>query len=203
MSIGQRQIVILASASRARLRLLEAAGLAVDVDPPGLDEAPLKAQARHDRATAGACAARLADTKALAVAQRRLHGLVIGADQMLDCDGVWLDKPREPEDARQQLARLRGRTHQLHTAVAVAMNGRVLWHHLARAQLTMRLFSDAFLGDYVAAMGEQLLETVGGYHLEGLGVQLFERVDGDYFAILGLPLLPLLGFLRAEGVLSS
>jgi septum formation protein len=194
--------LVLASASRARRRILEAAGIAVAIDPAALDEGAIKRGARRDGLAAGQCALLLAETKAAQVALRHPGAMTIGADQMLECDGEWLDKPRDPADARRQLIRLRGRPHWLHAAVAVACDGEVLWRHVEPARLAMRHFGDAFLDFYLAAMGASLCETVGGYQLEGLGAQLFERVEGDYFAILGLPLLPLLAFLRERGAIA-
>jgi septum formation protein len=126
---------------------------------------------------------------------------VIGADQVLELDGERLTKPADMEEARRQLLRLSGRTHQLHSAIACARGGGILWQHSETAHLTMRKFSPAFVGHYLAAIGAGALNSVGAYQLEGRGIQLFDKVDGDYFGILGLPLLPLLAFLRSEGVL--
>ncbi len=122
---------------------------------------------------------------------------------MLDCDGEWLDKPRDLAEARAQLLMLRGRRHALVTAAAILRDGKVLWHVVERAFLTLRRCSAAVIDHYLGQMGERVLATVGGYELEGLGAQLIEKVDGDYFTILGLPLLSLLAFLREEGVLRS
>jgi septum formation protein len=201
MSIGQQSALVLASQSAARLRLLAAAGLAVRADPAGIDEDAIKAEYRNGRSDE--CAVALAAAKAARVAPRHPGALVIGADQILECKGVRFDKPRDITEARAQLALLRGHAHELVAAVLVARGGETLWHHVERARLTMRRFSDAFLDDYLAAMGPGICDTVGGYALEGPGVQLFERVEGDYFAILGLPLVPLLAFLRAEGAVAQ
>ena len=127
----------------------------------------------------------------------------VGADQILECDGRWFDKPRDLEEARAQLQALSGRTHRLITAAAVVRDSAVLWRAIETARLTMRRVSEAFLDRYLAAMGKRVLATVGGYELEGLGAQLMTRVEGDYFAILGLPLLPLLAFLREDGALAA
>jgi septum formation protein len=195
--------LVLASASRARRLILEAAGLELAVDPAALDEGQVKARAQREGVTAGQCAVMLAEAKAAQVAGRHPGALVIGADQMLDCQGTWLDKPRDPADARRQLTLLRGRAHTLHAAIAVACEGDILWRHLEPARLVMRRFSDGFLDDYLAEMGEEVCGSVGGYLLEGLGAQLFQSVEGDYFSILGLPLLPLLAFLRDRGAIAS
>jgi septum formation protein len=195
--------VVLASASRARARMLEAAGLAVEVEPAALDEAEIKTSLRAEGADAGACAVALAEAKAARVARRRPGRLVIGADQMLDCNGVWFDKPADRAHARAHLQALRGRRHVLVSAVCVARDGEVLWHTSDRAELEMRPFGDEFLDRYLEAAGEAVLHSVGVYELEGLGAQLFRRVAGDYFTILGLPLLPLLDFLRGHRVLPA
>jgi septum formation protein len=191
--------LVLASSSRTRARLLEEAGLAVSCDPAAIDEATMKARCRAEGRDAAACAALLADAKAACVAERRADALVIGADQLLVCGGDWFDKPQDRPAARRQLLQLRGKPHELVTAVAVWRGNRALWRHLERPRLTMRDFSNDFLDAYLAASGDGILASVGAYQLEHFGAQLFERIEGDYFAILGLPLLPLLAFLRAAG----
>jgi septum formation protein len=143
----------------------------------------------------------LAELKALRVSNRK-PGLVIGADQTLDLDGVTLDKAPSVEAARERLLALRGRSHKLHSAVVVASDGQPIWREIVTAKLTMRPFSDAFLDDYMARAGEALTGAAGAYYLEDLGAQLFERIEGDYFAILGLPLTGLLDLLRRYGVLA-
>ncbi|HTS93480.1 MAG TPA: nucleoside triphosphate pyrophosphatase [Stellaceae bacterium] len=193
--------LVLASASSTRRRLLAESGVVVCVDPASIPETEMIAASRAKGASAGDCAVLLAEAKAAEVSARHPRAFVIGADQMLDCEGDWLEKPLDLGAARAQLARLRGRTHRLFSAVAVLRDGRRLWSALDRAALTMRPFSDAFLDDYLARTGDDALHSVGAYRLEGLGAQLFERIEGDFFTILGLPLLPLLGFLREEGAL--
>jgi septum formation protein len=194
-------MTVLASASRTRLALLEHAGIKALRDPARIDETEVKAFNRRKGAEAGVCAMALAEAKALTVAARHPKALVIGADQVLNCNGTWLDKPRGRDDARAQLLLMRGQSHELATAVCVARDANVIWHDLQRPRLTMRNFSDGLLDSYVAALGRDDLAAVGAYRLEGAGIQLFERIEGDYFAILGLPLMPLLDFLRRQGEL--
>ena len=145
----------------------------------------------------------LAEAKARAVAERHPEALVVGADQLLACGDDWFDKPETLAAARTQLIALRGRAHVLETAVCVARDGELLWHAESRPCLRMREFYDGFLSGYLAAEGEAALGSVGGYRLEGRGVQLFERIEGDHFAILGLPLIELLEFLRRRGALAA
>jgi septum formation protein len=190
--------LVLASASPARANLLENAGVKVTRVPAAIDEAEVKEAFRREGADAATCAVALATAKAERVSRRHRGAFVVGADQMLVCGDVWFDKPPDLDHARAQLIALRGRTHELVTAVVVFRDGADLWHHVARAHLTMRQFSDAFLDAYLAAAGESVLGSVGAYQLERLGAHLFTRIEGDYFTILGLPLLPLLDFLRAQ-----
>jgi septum formation protein len=195
--------VVLASASAIRAELLIRAGLAVERDAAGIDEAEVKRSFRREGLSAARCAEALAIAKATRVGTRHPGALVIGADQLLDCGGTWFDKPRDLAEARAQLQALRGKSHELATAVVVGQNGAVLWQHVERPRLVMRDFSDQFLDEYLAALGDDLLTAVGAYQLEGRGVQLFARIEGDYFAILGLPLLPLLDFLRGHHAVLS
>lgn len=193
--------VILASGSRFRAAMLESAGLAVTVDPPAVDEESVKRSMKAEGADAGTVGEALAATKAQQVSRRHPGSLVIGADQMLECEGQWFDKPAGRDNARGHLQALRGRTHELVTAACVVQDGYVIWHHVARARLTMRPFTDGFIEWYLDAAGNAVCDSVGAYQLEGLGAQLFSRVEGDHFTIIGLPLLPLLDFLRGHGVL--
>ncbi len=195
--------VYLASASRARAELLEKAGVAFTAEPAGVDEHEIKAAMHKEGAAVGAAALVLADLKARRISARHPQALVIGADQILECNGMWFDKPVDMDHARAQLKTLRGRTHRLVSCVCVCLTGARIWTHEDQAQMTMRDFSDRFADEYVARMGPRVLDVVGGYELEGLGAQLFARVTGDYFAILGLPLLPLLDFLRGHGVVPA
>ena len=193
--------LILASGSRFRRQMLEQAGVAFSVVTASVDEPA--ARAEMARMTPGMqpgdVAMRLAELKALEVGARNRHALVIGADQVLALDGLIFGKPADSAAARAQLLQLRGKTHTLPTAVVLAQDGRIVWRHLGVAELEMRFFSDGFLATYLAAAGSVVTETVGGYALEGLGAQLFERVAGDYFTVIGLPLIPLLGELRERG----
>jgi septum formation protein len=193
--------LVLASTSRIRAELLTRAGLVFDALRPEIDENALKASAKL---LAPADLARsLAASKAVSVANRRPEAMVIGADQVLNLEGKAFDKPGSRDEARAHLLHLRGRCHALETAVCCVRGGDTLWQHLGRARLTMRNFSEAFLDDYLERMGPEVMTSVGAYKLEGLGAQLFEAIDGDYFTILGLPLLPLLGFLRRQGALAA
>ncbi|HLN25355.1 MAG TPA: Maf family protein [Patescibacteria group bacterium] len=195
--------VILASGSQTRFALLSAAGLTVIPVPPGVDEDAVKLSLKAEGADAGRTAEALAEIKALRVSNRHAGALVIGADQMLECQGQWFDKPRDRVQARAQLLSLRGQTHRLITAAAVLLDGQRIWHHIETASLTMRPFSEAFLDQYLDRAGDAVLSSVGAYQLEGLGAQLFSQVKGDHFTILGLPLLPLLDFLREHGVVDK
>jgi septum formation protein len=191
--------LILASASPARAALLQGAGVAIEVMPARIDEDAVKASFEAEGAGPRDLADALAAMKAQRVSARLPGALVLGADQVLDCDGRRFDKPRDAAEARAQLLELRGRQHRLHSAAAVARDGAVIWRHVGLARLTMRPFTDAFLDRYVAAEGERLTQSV--YRLEGPGAQLFSQVQGDYFTVLGLPLLELMGFLRAQKAL--
>ena len=195
--------LILASASVARARMLESAGLEVRIEPAGIDEHAVKRAFREAGRDALCCAQGLAETKARCVLKRHNRPLVVGADQILVCGERWFDKPSDLNEARLQLKVLRGRTHELVTAACAVQAGACLWHTVSRPQLKMRDFSGQYLDDYIAAEGVEILGSVGAYRLEGRGVQLFEGIEGDYFAILGLPLLELLAFLRDRGEIRS
>lgn len=192
--------VVLASASPSRRRLLEDAGVEVVVDPAPVDETDVKEALRAEGANALQVAETLAELKARHVSRRHPAALVIGADQMLVCEQAWFDKPDDMAQAAEHLGRLSGKRHELLTAVSVMRGGEVLWHHNDSARLTMRPLSDGFIADYLAAIGTAALQSVGVYQLEGRGAQLFQKVEGDFFTILGLPLLPLLDFLRNHEV---
>jgi septum formation protein len=193
--------LVLASKSVARRALLEAAGIPLEVRPAEIDERATEAGAAARDAEA--VAALLARAKALDVAARMPGGLVLGADQTLALGARRFSKPADRTAAAEQLHALRGQTHALHSAVALVRDGKILFEHGETARLTMRAFSDTFLDDYLATAASAVTASVGGYQLEGAGIQLFERIEGDYFAILGLPLLPLLAFLRSNGYLAK
>jgi septum formation protein len=199
-----RPPLILASASKSRARILEAAGLAFIVEPPGLDEGVMRQAVSGERSLAPHDVAEvLARAKAEAVSDLAPKAYVIGGDQVLARGETILSKPDHMEAARRQLLDLSGKSHTLHTAVAVATNGETIWAETTVATLTMRKLSPEFIGRYLAAAGEEVLSSVGAYQIEAIGVQLFEKIDGDYFSILGLPLIPLLDTLRREGVIES
>lgn len=193
--------IVLASASRTRRRLLDQAGVAYVADAADLDEGSLLAAARRRGESAEAAAAALAAAKAVAVSRRQAEAVVIGADQILECDGRWFEKPNELKAARSALLALRDRRHRLISGVAVAQDGHCRWRHVDVATMTMRPFSDAFLGQYLQSAAGDALDTVAGYRYEGPGVQLFSATEGDIFTILGLPLLALFDYLREQGIL--
>ena len=195
--------VVLASGSVTRQRLLRAAGVMFTVDVAHVDEAAVIESLTAENAPARDVADLLAELKALKVSTRHPQAFVIGADQVLSAGSELFQKPGTLAGAREQLRQLRGRTHVLSSAVLVARDGSVVWRVVQEARLTMRDFSDAFLEGYLADAGEDILGSVGAYHVEGLGIQLFSRIDGDTFTILGLPLVPLLDFLRTHGMLKA
>ena len=195
--------VVLASGSETRAAILRRAGLEVEVVRPGVDEEEIKAALLSEGARPNEIAETLAETKAVRVSARRAQALVIGADQVLDCDGDVYDKPGDRAQAALHLGQLRGRRHRLNSAACVALDGTALWRHIDRAEMTMRDISDDFIEHYLDSLGAEALTSVGAYQLEGLGAQLFDKVEGDYFTILGLPLLPLLAFLRGHGIVAA
>jgi nucleoside triphosphate pyrophosphatase len=195
--------VVLASKSAARAAMLAAAGVPFATTDAGVDETALKAELLAKGASAREVAVRLADAKACAASAARPGALVVGADQTLELDGRLCDKACDLAGARARLLALRDRPHRLHSAVAAAEGGEVVWRVVESSGLTMRAFSDAFLDGYLAREAGALLGSVGCYRLEGEGAQLFARIEGDYFAILGLPLLPVLAMLRQRGALAA
>jgi septum formation protein len=198
MNLWRGKPLIVASKSEVRRDLLVAAGIPVITDPADIDERKIEAE----NAGLGPedAALLLAREKALAIS-RRSEGLALGADQTLALGERRFSKPADFEAAREHLKALSGRTHALHSAAAIAQDGKILFETVSTAHLTMRPLSDAFLDAYLAAAGERVTKSVGAYQLEGIGVQLFEKIDGDHFTVLGLPLLPLLDYFRKAGLL--
>lgn len=196
--------LVLASRSKARRALLGAAGIPVEVDAADIDERALERQAASlgpDASGPTTIAALLAREKAATTARRQPGRLVLGADQVLALDGRCFAKPADRAAARAQLRALSGRTHELHSAVTLVQNATVAFEHVEVARLHMRAFSEQFLDDYLDLVGGAAMQSVGAYQIEGLGIQLFECVEGDYSTILGLPLMPVLEFLRRHGCL--
>jgi septum formation protein len=193
--------LVLASKSKVRREVLEAAGIPVEVASADIDERGIEAQS--GLSDPGEVAKLLAREKARAVAQAKPGRLVLGADQTLALGERRFSKAADRAGAREQLKALRGNTHALHSAVAVLRGGEVLYEHVAVARLTMRAFSDGFLDAYLDEVGAAAMASVGGYQLEGRGAQLFECVEGDHFTVLGMPLLPLLGWLRGAKLMES
>lgn len=205
MDSGQIPPLVLASGSATRVAMLRAAGLEFDIVHPDVDETALYQMAvtEDDTVSPGSIAVLLARAKAVEVSLRYPHALVIGGDQVLALGHDVIFKAVDLDGARRTLARLKGQTHSLHAAAALAMDGRADWSAQDTARLTMRDFSPAFLDDYLERAGSTLISSVGCYQIEGLGLNLFEKVSGHHSTILGLPLLALLAELRARGVLLS
>jgi septum formation protein len=194
--------IILASGSASRRALLSGAGITAISVKPNVDEDAHKAAMRRDDISVRDQAMYLAEAKAVKVS-RSQSGLVIGGDQMLSLDGEAFDKPKDMAAAANHLRKLSGKTHTLETAIVICENGQAIWRHLARPKLTVRPLSEDFIQSYLEQCGEPLLSTVGAYMLEGMGSQLFTKIEGDYFSILGLPLLPLLDYLRVRNVIAT
>lgn len=192
--------LILASASAARATLLTGAAVAFEAMPARVDEESYRRQWVRDGREPAGLATALAREKAFAASAERRQQIVLGCDQVLLLENEPIGKCASIAEARALLGRLRGRTHELVTAAALVREGRILWEHAETSRLTIRDFSDAFLEEYVSLAGDALTGCVGCYRVEGVGIQLFERVEGDYFSILGLPLVPLLGELRRLGL---
>jgi len=193
----------LASASAIRLRLLQAAGIDVSATAIRLDEAALRDSLLAEGAGARDVADALAEMKARKLSDREPAALVLGCDQVLDFNGEIWGKPGSPDAARAQLCALRGQTHRLLSALVLYDAGEPVWRHVGEVRLTMRSFSDGYLDGYLARNWPDVAQAVGGYHLESEGARLFDRIDGDYFTVLGLPLLPLLGYLGERGFIAG
>lgn len=198
---NQKTPVILASGSRTRQMLLTQAGVSFQVQKADVDERAIEAPLLGSGFPPEDIAAVLAEAKAVDVSEKFPDALVIGADQTLGLGDRRFNKPVDMEAARRQLLDLRGQTHGLHSAIVCALDGEAIWRHGSTAWLTMRDFSPEFLGHYMAEVGDKVCESVGCYQLEGPGIQLFEAIEGDYFTILGLPMLPLINFLRSQNIL--
>jgi septum formation protein len=195
--------LILASTSATRQRLLQAAGLRFMAEAAHIDETSVIESLTAEKAKPRDVADVLAELKALKISNRHPEATVIGADQVLSLGTEMFQKPADRDAARLQLQRLRGRTHVLSSAVCVARGGSVVWRVVEEARLTMRAFSDAFLDAYLVEAGEDILGSVGAYHVEGTGIQLLSKIEGDVFTIQGLPLLPLIDFLRTHGMVRT
>jgi septum formation protein len=195
--------LILASGSTTRADILNKAGLRFTIQRPNVDEASVRRTMIADGAPVEAGAVLLAEMKALEVSRDQLDAFTIGADQILECEGVWFERPETIAQARAQLLGLIGKRHRLISSVVVAVGGSKIWQHTDEAQMTMRPISEEFLERYITIMGDGMFSSVGGYQLEGVGSQLFSEVVGDHYTILGLPLLPLLGFLRSYDILEN
>ena len=195
--------LVLASGSATRAAMLRAAGLAFEVVVPRVDEEAFRAGLLAEGASARDVADALAEMKAARVSGRRPEAFVLGCDQTLSCDGELFSKPATPEEAREQLRSLMGRTHRLHSAAVIYQHERPVWREVTEARLTMGRMSEAWLDGYLARNWESVRHSVGAYRIEEEGVRLFTRIDGDHFTILGLPLLPLLSFLALRGTIPS
>ncbi|MGV3580311.1 Maf family protein [Brevundimonas sp.] len=201
MSDPKAERLILASRSAARRAMLTGAGVPYTAMDAGVDEDAIKASL--DGIDPAELALELARAKALAVSRHDPEAWVLGSDQTLDFDGGMISKARDLTEARSRLQSMRGDTHHLNSGVALAWGGAVVWSGVDTARMTMRRFSDEFLDAYLEAEGEGLLGSVGCYRLEGMGSQLFDRVEGDYFTVLGMPLWPVLAELRRAGVIAT
>ncbi|TAJ34394.1 Maf family protein [Bosea sp. (in: a-proteobacteria)] len=199
----QREPLVLASGSVTRRDMLAAIGIPVDVVKPGVDERAIEASLEEQDVSAKQVAKTLANAKARAVSVLYPARFVLAADQTLDCEGRRFHKPTDPAQAADQLMQLAGRSHWLHAAFALAHQGEVVAEGVGSSSLAMRAFDRGFVTRYLAVASPGVLASVGSYQIEGLGAHLFERIEGDHFTILGLPLLPVLAALRAQGCLAA
>ncbi|MDX8446210.1 Maf-like protein [Mesorhizobium captivum] len=195
--------IILASGSPFRKAMLVNAGLDIEAVPAEVDERALEAPLQDSGVSPEDVASILAEAKATEVSERRPGALVLGCDQTLSLGDEIFHKPADMEGARRHLLALSGKTHQLNSAAVLCRDGEVLWRHVGVASLTMRKLDPAFIGRHLARVGAKALSSVGAYQIEGEGIQLFEKIEGDYFTIVGLPLLPVLGELRALGAIDG
>ena len=195
--------LVLASGSRARSAMMQAAGVKFDIQKAYVDEGPVKEALLSQGAKPHDIADALAELKALAVSSIKEGAYVLGADQILSLDGLCYSKAENMVAAKKQLQALSGKKHSLISAVVIAKDGQIIWRAIDKAHLTMRPLSDEFIDDYLIKCGDDILSSVGCYHLEGRGAQLFERVEGDCFTVLGMPLLKILHFCRTEGLILS
>ncbi|THF50311.1 Maf family nucleotide pyrophosphatase [Allorhizobium terrae] len=195
--------LVLASTSPFRKHLLQQAGLEFTTAAPDIDEREIEALAEHQSLSPSQLAELLGCEKALAVSKKQTGALVLGGDQVMALGETVYHKPKDLAAAREQLLSLRGATHVLNSSLALAKDAEIVWSHVSQAQMTVRLFSETFLDDYLDKVGDKILKSVGGYQIEGMGVQLFSKVNGDYFTIIGVPLFPLMEKLRELDVLHA
>lgn len=203
MSLWRAAPLVLASKSAPRRALLEAAGIPLVVDPADIDERAAETASPEEAATPEGAARLLARAKAFETAKRNAGQIVLGADQTLALGAERFSKPKSRDAARAQLRKLSGKTHALHSGIAVVQDNKVLFETVSSAHLTMHDLGDAFLDAYLEAAGERVMQSVGAYQLESVGVTLFEKIEGDHFTILGMPLMPLLAFFRKSGMMVS
>lgn len=196
-------MLILASQSKSRQDLLDAAGVKFKSVSADIDEEAIKSEMRSAGCDSKQASLKLATEKAMAVSKKHPKAFVIGADQILDMNGEWFSKPADLSMAHKHLKKLRNKTHLLVNGTAVVKNGKLVWFDNSVVKVTMRDFSDNFLDDYLAEAGEEVCYSVGAYYMEDLGAQLVKSFEGDYFSVLGLPLLPLLDCLRQCGELKK
>lgn len=203
MTLWCAEPLVLASKSAPRRALLEAAGIPLAIDPADIDERAAEAASPQEAATPEGAALLLARAKAFETAKRNPARIVLGADQTLALGNERFSKPKSREAARTQLRKFSGKTHALHSGIAVVRDGNVLFETVSSAHLKMHDFSDAFLDAYLDEAGERVMQSVGAYQLESVGVNLFEKIEGDHFTILGMPLMPLLAYFRSSGMMVS
>lgn len=203
MTLWRGAPLVLASKSAPRRALLEAAGIPLAIDPADIDERAAEAASAQEAAIPEGAALLLARAKAFETAKRNRERIVLGADQTLALGNERFSKPKSREAARAQLRKFSGKVHALHSGIAVVRDGEVLFETVSSAHLKMHDFSDAFLDAYLDEAGDRVMQSVGAYQLESVGVNLFERIDGDHFTILGMPLMPLLAYFRSSGMIRS